>query len=174
MSVEGAGWTHLIVCVFYMCSTCVCVYSWCQCLCGYQACLVFNRQFLLGCTAGHQTPLYRVFAITEPVASLLCQQEAQIMSLSGRLQQTEEEEEKIRLTFVVGPSSFSATQLCRLNERSLQFTRTRLPNFSSNCFTSGSIPEKSSFWKTRQWYSVSLWCVRLDQLGISELRCTLC
>lgn len=50
------------------------------------------------------------------------------------------------LTFVVGPSSFSATQLCRLNARSLQFTRTRLPNFSSNCFTSGSIPEKSSLW----------------------------
>lgn len=50
------------------------------------------------------------------------------------------------LTLVVGPSSFSATQLCRLNARSLQFTRTRLPNFSSNCFTSGSIPEKSSLW----------------------------
>lgn len=50
------------------------------------------------------------------------------------------------LTFVVGPSSFSATQLCRLKDRSLQFTRTRLPNFSSNCFTSGSIPEKSSLW----------------------------
>lgn len=55
--------------------------------------------------------------------------------------------QKISLTFVVGPSSFSATQLCRLKERSLQFTRTRLPNFSSNCFTSGSIPEKSSFWR---------------------------
>lgn len=49
------------------------------------------------------------------------------------------------LTFVVGPSSFSATQLCRLKARSWQFTNTRLPNFSSNCFTSGSIPEKSSF-----------------------------
>lgn len=164
---EGAGWTHFMVCVFYtMSSTSVYVCMWRQCS-------VFNRQFLLGCTAGHQTPLYRLFAITELVAPLLCQQEAQIMSLSGLLQQTEEEEEKIRLTFVVGPSSFSATQLCRLKERSLQFTRTRLQNFSSNCFTSGSIPEKSSFWKTRQWFSVSLWSVRLDQLGISELKCTL-
>lgn len=50
------------------------------------------------------------------------------------------------LTFVVGPSSFSATQLCRLKAKSWQFTSTRLPNFSSNCFTSGSIPEKSSFY----------------------------
>lgn len=46
---------------------------------------------------------------------------------------------------VVGPSSLSATQPCRLNERSLQLTRTLFPNFSSNCRTSGSMPEKSSF-----------------------------
>ena len=51
-------------------------------------------------------------------------------------------------TLVVGPSSVSATQACRLNERSLQLTRTLFPNFSSNWRTSGSMPEKSSFCET--------------------------
>lgn len=53
--------------------------------------------------------------------------------------------ELLLITLVVGPSSFSATQLCRLNARSLHFTRIRFPNFSSNDLISGSIPEKSNF-----------------------------
>lgn len=124
-----------------------------QYLCG--ACSDFNRQLLLGRTAGHWTPLYRLFAITESLAWLLCQQESFCISNNEPIRSRTISsvfnladncgKKKISLTFVVGPSSFSATQLCRLNERSLQFTRTRLPNFSSNCFTSGSIPEKSSF-----------------------------
>lgn len=48
-------------------------------------------------------------------------------------------------TLVVGLSSFSATQPCRLNNRSWQLTRTLFPNFSSNCCTLGSMAEKSSF-----------------------------
>lgn len=52
--------------------------------------------------------------------------------------------EVLWITLVVGPSSFSATQLCRLNDRSLHFTRIRFPNFSSNGLISGSIPEKSN------------------------------
>ena len=63
---------------------------------------------------------------------------------------TTETDRPILLTLVVGPSSFSATQLCRLKERSLQFTRMRFPNFSSNGFPSGSIPEKSSFCQTEE------------------------
>lgn len=56
---------------------------------------------------------------------------------------------KSELTLVVGPCSFSATLPCRLKDRSLQLTRTLFPNFSSNCRTSGSMPEKSSFCKTK-------------------------
>lgn len=109
-------------------------------------------QLLLEGTAGHYISLHRLFTVPEPVARLLCQQES-ISSIRSLLQTISftwyllVRARNVSLTFVVGPSSFSATQLCRLNERSLQFTSTRLPNFSSNCFTSGSIPEKSSFYK---------------------------
>ncbi len=56
---------------------------------------------------------------------------------------------RVNLTLVVGPSSFSATQLWRLKDRSLQLTRTLFPNFSSNCFTSGSMPDKSSLYRPK-------------------------
>lgn len=71
---EGADWTR-----FKVSPLCVCL-SLCMCVCvmsvwGERACWVFNRQFLLGGTAGHLTLLYRLFAITEPVVWLLCQLE---------------------------------------------------------------------------------------------------
>ena len=50
----------------------VCV---CVCVCVWVSCWVSNRQILLGGTAGHQTPLHRLFIITESVAWLLGQQE---------------------------------------------------------------------------------------------------
>ena len=56
---------------------------------------------------------------------------------------------KRKITFVVGPSSFSATQHCRLKDKSLHLTRILFPNFSSNGFTSGSAVEKSSFFKRK-------------------------
>jgi hypothetical protein len=58
---------------------------------------------------------------------------------------------KREVTFVVGPSSFSATQHCRLKDKSLHLTRILFPNFSSKGFTSGSADEKSSFFKKRMW-----------------------
>lgn len=61
----------------------------------------------------------------------------------------------VNLTLVVGPSSFSATQLWRLKDRSLQLTKTLFPNFSSNCFTSGSMPDKSSLYKPKHTHTHS-------------------
>lgn len=63
-------------CIIISVEGCACVS--CQCLCGDRACWLCNKQILLRGTAGHQAPLYRLFAITEPVAWLLCQQ-AQII-----------------------------------------------------------------------------------------------
>lgn len=68
---------------------------------------------------------------------------------------------ELKHTFVVGPSSFSATQPCRLKDRSWQLTRTLFPNFSSNWRTSGSMPEKSSFCGNRR-RSVQLLSCRRD------------
>lgn len=72
-------------------------------------------------------------------------QKKQITTMISMLQLSNILTEVLRITLVVGPCSFSATQLCRLNDRSLHFTRIRFPNFSSNGLISGSIPEKSNF-----------------------------
>lgn len=59
-------------------------------------------------------------------------------------------------TLVRTPSFFSLIEPCRLKVRSWQLTIIRRPNRSSNGFTSGSMPEKSSLWEENETISIRL------------------